>query len=171
MNEFKWCLVLRNLLFGVVVRWLRWVWSTLTCLLCILCTFSIVRLAGFLRCSRVDHFNSLSIFVALLVKGQSFWTYIAANLWTISILCVRCFCQGCHMVEQYSTWGLTYVLYAAYFSCLFCVLTFCLMHLRLFLTLFVIMFIWDDWFLFSVYSENFTLVRVKFHWPLFLPKF
>ena len=37
------------------------------------------------------------------------------------------------MVEQYSTWGRTYVLYAASFSCLFCVLTFRLINLRLFL--------------------------------------
>jgi len=32
--------------------------------------------------------------------------------------------------------------------------------------------IWEDnRFLFSVYSKNFTLVRVKFHWPFFFPKF
>ena len=45
------------------------------------------------------------------------------------------------VVEQYSTWGRTYVLYTASFSCLFCVLTFRLMNLRLFLALFVIVFI------------------------------
>jgi len=48
------------------------------------------------------------------------------------------------MVEQYSTWGRTYVLYAASFSCLLCVLTFRLMNLRLFLALFQIVFMWDD---------------------------
>jgi len=112
---------------------------------------------------------------------------------TISILCVRCFCHRCHMVEQYSTWGRTYVLYAASFSCLFCVLTFRLMNLRLFLALLVIVFVWDyqvspryfafsvgvvikciwedNRFLFYVYSKNFTRVRVKFHWPFFFPEF
>ena len=48
------------------------------------------------------------------------------------------------MVEQYSIWGRTYVLYAASFSCLFCVLTFRLMNLRLFVALFVIVFMWDN---------------------------
>jgi len=40
--------------------------------------------------------------------------------------------DGCHIVEQYSTWVRTYVLYAASFCYLFCVLTFRLMNLILF---------------------------------------
>jgi len=44
------------------------------------------------------------------------------------------------VVEQYSTWGRTYVLYTASFSCLVCVLTYHMMTLKLFLALFVIVF-------------------------------
>jgi len=92
-NEFMWCFVFewekRNLLFRVVVRWL---WSTLTCLLCILC--SIVRLAWFLRCSRVDHFNSLSMFVTLLVYSSQ----VKSNISLLSVY------RKQPTIKKYLTW-------------------------------------------------------------------
>jgi len=137
-----WCFVLewgvRIILFRVVVRGL---WSTLTYLLCILC--SIIRLALFLRSSRLDHFNTLSMFVTLLVSDSHFEQTLRLTFEQF-LFYVWGFCHGCHIAEQYSTWGRTFVLYAASFCCLFCVLTFRLMNLILFSALLVIVFMWDD---------------------------
>ena len=52
----------RNSLFCLFVRW---PWLSETCLLCVL--YSIMVLSLFRRCSSVDHLNSLSMFVILLV--------------------------------------------------------------------------------------------------------
>jgi len=141
--------------------------------------------------------------------------FYVAQEWTTLTLWAwlwHCLCSDIHFEHTFLPWvtygwtifdrGRTYILYAASFSCLFCVLTFRLMNIRLFLALFVIVFMWDDqlrllqivtpiyfafpvvlrvvsWsvyrkltdFFFSMYSENFTLVRVKFHWQLFSPNY
>ena len=103
------------------------------------------RMAWFLRCSRLDHFNSLSMFVTLHACV------------VIVILIIPCGWPLNHfysMCEVFLPWvsygltifyqGVTYVLYVASFSCLFCVLTFRLMNRRLFLALIVIVFMGCD---------------------------
>ena len=133
--------------------------------------------------------NAGTVWASLILVGSSFQCRIARGknefMW-------------CFVFE----WGIRNLLFHVVviwlwltLTCLLCIL--CSMNLRLFLALFVIVFMWDDqlrlllryfvfcgsedgvmkciWednrFLFSVYSKNITLVRVKFHWPFFFPKF
>jgi len=58
-------LFLKGLFESVFLVYVIWMWSTEICLLCIV--YIMMRLAWFHCCSNVDHFNSLSMFVTLLV--------------------------------------------------------------------------------------------------------